>query len=588
MAPLSLWIIDARAMLGIILAGYFVPAAKAAGYGKAWFIMKNRRIGHLGRKVSLMVACLLIVGIAVIVELCVAMFRGLTMNMLEDQCVNGTNMLAYVLDNYSNTGTETNLLDELKEQMGCEFTIFKGDERAYTTIMQNGQRAVGTKLSEELAEIVLEKGETYVGQAEILGVEHLCSYVPTRNSKGEIDGLIFAGISMEEAMEHISKTIAIATAVGFALIVVSLILMASYVSRVVSKPLSRLTDLAHTMEQGDLGIQNERAAVGITSNDEVGFLAQAFENTMNRLNGYISEISFILASIAKGDLTVEPEQEYVGDFISIKDSLNDILAKLNNTMSQIIESANYVSNGSEQMAIGATALSQGAVEQASSIEDLDRNIQNISEEVGNTAKNASQANQKVEQVSGQIQESNRKMGEMIQAMKEINDSSNEIGQIIKTIETISSQTNILALNASVEAARAGEAGKGFAVVAKEVRDLASRSSEASQMTTALIERSIQAVEQGTKIANETAQQLVSVVSGAHEIVDVTDRIAKAANMQAESVFIVREQIRQISSVVQTNSATAEESAATSQQLSQQAGMLKNLIHLFRLRRQQRR
>lgn len=543
---------------------------------------KTKRVIPLGLKVSVVVAVLLIASIAIVLQLSVAKFQDYAMNMMEETCVNGTNILAYELQGYSEGEDMNRLLDDLKEQMGCEFTIFHGDERAYTTIVQDGQRAVGTKLSEGVADIVLGQGQSYVGNVQILGVDHLGSYVPTRDKNGEIDGLIFAGISMKTASEQIDTTITTAMVSGLIMIVVSLLLLTMYMSHTVFKPLSKLTVLAQTMERGDLGLRNKRVTVDIHSNDEIGFLAQTFENTMSRLNGYIGEISTVLKSIAQGNLTVGTGQKYVGDFVSIKESLDDILEKLNTTMSRIIESADYVSTGAEQMAYGATALSQGAVEQASSVEDLNYNIQDISEQVHNTAVNAKQANQQVATVSVQLEEGNRKMQEMIQAMQEINDSSNEIQKIIKTIENIAAQTNILALNASVEAARAGDAGKGFAVVAEEVRDLAAKSAEASKNTAELIEHSIEAVEKGTRIANETASQLVSVVSGAGEIVDATNRIADAAGTQADSVSLIKEQISQISKVVQTNSATAQESAATSQELSQQAGVLKEMMRLFRI------
>ncbi|MCH5249975.1 MAG: cache domain-containing protein [Lachnospiraceae bacterium] len=549
---------------------------------------KNKKIHHLGLKVNVVVAALLIVSIVVVLQVCVSMFRSLTMDMLENECVNANSVLESQLMEIVESGASvdsediTLLLDELKEDLGCEFTIFNGDVRAYTTILQDGKRAVGTKLSEKLAAIVLEQGKSYVGEAQILGVDHVCSYIPTKDENGKVNGLLFAGISMQNATGQINKTINTVIIVGGILVVVGLILLSAYIRHRVSKPLSRLTELAQTMERGDLGIKSKKMVINIHSNDEVGFLAQTFENTMSRLNGYIGEISTVLDSISQGNLTVATNLEYIGDFASIKESLDDILDKLNNTMSQIIESSDSVSSGAEQMAIGATALSQGAVEQASSVEDLDRNIRDISDQVGNTAENAQQANKEVESVSERLIESNRKMQEMINAMQEINDRSNEIGKIIKTIENISAQTNILALNAAVEAARAGEAGKGFAVVAEEVRELASKSAEASQTTTALIERSIDAVEEGTRIANETASQLMEVVSGANEIVDVTNKIADAARSQADSVFLIKEQISQISNVVQTNSATAQQSAATSQELSQQAGVLKDLMRTFRL------
>lgn len=544
------------------------------------------KIRHLGGKVSLMVACLVIVSIVVIVQLCVAMFRNLTMDILRKQCVNATNVLAYQLENYSGKEDMTALLDALKKEMDCEFTIFHDDVRAYTTISQNGKRAIGTKLSEELSDTVLRKGESYVGNAQILGVDHLCSYVPTKDENGKINGLIFAGISVANASNQINDTIRLAIAVGVALVVVSLIILTGYIRVTVSKPLSRLTKLAQTMEQGQLGLEkNQTVTADIHSNDEIGFLANIFENTMVRLKAYIGEISTILEAISQGNLTVETKQDYVGDFASIQMSLDGILDKLNGTMTQISESSNYVSNGAQQMAVGAQDLSQGALDQADAVEQLDENIQEISRQVEQTAENAVLANQKVEEVSEQLLKSNAKMKKMIQAMQEIDERSNEIGRIISTIENISAQTNILALNAAVEAVRAGEAGKGFAVVAEEVRKLASESAEASKSTASLIESTIKAVKQGMGIANETASQLVAVVSGANEIVDTTNGIADAARIQADSINQIQEKIGQISGVVQMNSATSQESAATSQQLSQQAGVLRKLISMFHIKSQ---
>ncbi len=542
---------------------------------------KNRRIG---RKVGKLVAVLLGVSIILVVVLCVLMFYRLTMSMMQNECVSGTNVLAYELASYSGGEDKTELLDALKREMGCEFTIFHGDERAYTTIQQNGQRAVGTRLSSKVAQIVLKQGKSYVGQATILGETHLCSYVPTYNANGQIDGLIFAGISMTAAMQQIGLTVVLSCLAGMVLIIIGIMIIGAYIKKNVSHPLSQLTTLAQTLEQGDLGLnQSQTAAIEIDSDDEIGILSKSFSHTISRLKNYIGEISDMLEGIAGGDLTAQITQEYVGDFAAIRTSLNDILQKLNATVGQIVASAEHVSSGAEQMSTAAQALSQGSMEQTSAVEELEETMRSVTDSVKQTAANVRLAREQVDGMDSQLAEGNQKMQEMISAMGEITHSSNEIEKIIKAIEDIAFQTNILALNAAVEAARAGTAGKGFAVVADEVRNLAAKSAEASQSTSVLIGRSISAVNEGTKIADATAKQLESIVTGARGIMKTINGIAADAQLQAEAADQIQEQIGQITSVVQTNSATAEESAATSQELSAQSGVLKQLVKTFQLR-----
>ena len=542
---------------------------------------KTKRIG---RKVGNLVAAMLGVSITLVVVLCVLMFYRLTMSMMQNECISGTNVLAYELSSYSGDDDKTAVLDALKQEMGCEFTIFHGDERAYTTIQQNGKRAVGTRLSSELADIVLKQGKSYVGRATILGEEHLCSYVPTYDDDGQIDGLIFAGISMSSATRQIRLTVVLSCLAGVLLIILGIVIIGAYIKRTVSGPLFRLSILAQTLEQGDLGLnQHQTMMVGIDSNDEIGILSQSFDNTIKRLRNYIGEISNMLEAIANGNLTAQITQEYVGDFASIRTSLNNILQKLNTTMGQIVTSAECVSGGAEQMSTASQALSHGSMEQTSAVEELQETIRAVTESVKQTAENAQRAREQVGGMGHELTEGNQKMQEMITAMGAITSSSKEIEKIIKTIEDIAFQTNILALNAAVEAARAGSAGKGFAVVADEVRNLAAKSAEASQSTSVLIGRSINAVNQGTQIADATAKQLENVVADTHGIEETINGIASDAQTQAEAVQQIQDQIGQITNVVQTNSSTAEESAATSQELSNQASVLKQLVKTFHLR-----
>lgn len=544
----------------------------------------DKQFKRIGRKMGNLVAVMLGVSITVVVLVCVLMFYNLTMSLMQDVCVRGTNVLAYELQSYDGDDDKTALLDTLKEKMDCEFTIFHGDERAYTTIQQNGQRAVGTRLSSDIADKVLKQGQSYVGYAKILGEKHLCSYVPTYGPNGQVDGLIFAGISMSKAYAHMNFTVLLACLAALACIIVGIWIVSVYIKRTVSMPLFRLTVLAQTFEKGDLGLnQHQTMMADVESNDEIGVLSQSFDRTICRLRNYIGEIADILERIANGDLNAQTTQDYVGDFASIQTSLNDILQRLNETMGQIVNSSKQVADGADQMSNVAQALSQGAMEQSTSVDELARTMQVVTGHIKQTAANAQQTQQQTEDMGRRLTESNQKMQEMIAAMQEMTDSSNEIGKIIKTIEDIAFQTNILALNAAVEAARAGEAGKGFSVVADEVRSLASQSDQAAKATKDLIENSVRATEQGSKIVEEVSATLQKTLELVMQSSSDIQSIAEATRGEAESIAQVTEGIGQISSVVQTNSASSEESAAVSAELFDQVRLLQDQTRRFQLK-----
>ena len=539
---------------------------------------------RIGKKVGNVVVIMQMISVVFAVGMCVIMFRSLATGMLEQRCTNGTNMLDYVLSQTGGTEDVNQLLDDLKSRMGCEFTIFEGNTRAYTTVVQNGQRVVGTTLSSELSEIVLQKGQSYVGRATILDEEYLCSYVPTRDAAGAVNGLLFAGISSAEANHQIFMTVIYTILVSLAVIVVCIFFLTAYLKKTVSSPLAEITRVAGRLEQGNLGLSGgEEGGIAIHSNDEVGQLALIFERTIRRLRSYIGEIAAVLDSIASGDLTTSARQEYVGDFMSIKVSLDSIQSKLNETMSQIRESAEQVSAGAEQVSNTAQALAQGATEQASSVEELSATISDISGNARRTAQATEEAGQFVEQAGGQLGVSMEYVKQLNVAMGKISSSSEEISKIIAAIENIAFQTNILALNAAVEAARAGTAGKGFAVVADEVRNLANKSDEAAKATKDLIESSIAAVAEGSHVVNEVTQSLDRTSVSAGGVTTQMSIVVEAVEKQTAAISQVTEGIDQISSVVQTNSATSEESAAASEELSSQASLLKSLVAAFRLK-----
>jgi methyl-accepting chemotaxis protein len=287
-------------------------------------------------------------------------------------------------------------------------------------------------------------------------------------------------------------------------------------------------------------------------------------------------------NIANGCLDDKIEVKTKDEVGDLQKAFAKILESLNTTMKDINDASEQVSTGSSQVSDGAQQLSQGSTEQASSIEEISASVTQIAEQTKENAQNANEANRVTLEVKKNAAKGDSQMLNMLGSMKDINDSSQNISKIIKVIDDIAFQTNLLALNAAVEAARAGQHGKGFAVVAEEVRNLAARSANAAKETTALIEGSMEKVNAGTKIAQETAKALADIVNGVEKATEIVSQISGASNEQAAAIEQLNEGLNQVSKVVQNNSATAEESAAASEELSSQAVLLTELVNRFKL------
>lgn len=322
--------------------------------------------------------------------------------------------------------------------------------------------------------------------------------------------------------------------------------------------------------------------INYSANTDLGNLCVLVNETADALHRNINGISNTLDLMAGGKVNVTSSQEYSGDFVRIHQSIQQLSNSLVDNVTQISRTSQEVNSGADQVASASQSLAQGATEQASSIQELSATIADVSEQVQHNAADAAEANGASTTAQEKTQNAAQEMEHMLEAMADITDASQQIKHIIKTIDDIARQTNILALNAAVEAARAGAAGKGFAVVAEEVRNLAGKSAEAAKNTTGLIENSIHAVEKGKNIVDETARTMQEVLSATQKSSEIVGRIAAASETQATSISEISLGVDQISSVVQTNSATAEQSAASSQEMADHAAVLQQLVEYYSL------
>ncbi len=456
-------------------------------------------------------------------------------------------------------------LDNVKSQTTAEVSIFSDKTRYATTLVdESGKRAIDLPMADNIYQRVVKEGGEYVGQATLFGQNHFVNYQPMKDYDGNIVGAYFSGLSSAETDKSFGSIIIVSAIMAVVCLAIIDLIMIAFIRKIVGKPIAESNRIAEEMRTGQLSTPDSTFTFG---DDEIGHFAKKLEDAKHTLRDYIADISRQLSMMADGDFSGEPNMAYVGDFVKIEESFRQIRDNLSVVIQHIASSADSVKTGADQMAEGAMRLAEGTSKQATAIETLVGAIDRITEHITNNTENAEKADKLSKVTEDRITNQDREISNMLAAMEEIKNRSNEISVIIKTIEDIAFQTNILSLNAAIEAARAGEAGKGFAVVADEVRNLASKSAEAANNTNELINATIAAVNNGAQIAARTAEAMTEVKDFSKQTGDLISKISEASLVQSESAKQIEDEADRIRAVTEQNSSTAEESAASCEELS---------------------
>ncbi|MBE7005158.1 MAG: hypothetical protein E7425_12950 [Ruminococcaceae bacterium] len=472
-------------------------------------------------------------------------------------------------------------METVKNNVECDVTIFRDNIRLSSTIVDpsTNKSVVGTAMGESINKQVLQQQKEYVGKAKIVGLPYYVSYVPMYDHNGALCGAYFAGSEASEVSSYFVRVIMIAIAIGVVAAAITIVCIRVFVKKIVVDPISAVSDIAREMANGQLA--HTEVDYGFKVN-EIGLFADDLKKTRKQISDYITDITRILGAMGRGDFTNLPSMQYLGDFDEIHQSFYEIMQSLSSIVYNMDMSANGVSTGSNQIASGAQSLADGSTRQATAIEEINATVASISSQVSATAENANQANALAASSLDAVEKQNEQMTAMLAAMNDIKEQSSKISHIIQTIEDIAFQTNILALNASVEAARAGSAGKGFAVVADEVRNLAAKSAAAANDTNNLISTTIKAIDEGVSLAESTAESMKHVIERTKKTSSLISEIDRATVAQSEAVSQVSVGIQDISGVIAQNSATAEETAASCQDLATQSSTLKDQVSKFRV------
>ncbi|MGN0670057.1 MAG: methyl-accepting chemotaxis protein, partial [Oscillospiraceae bacterium] len=502
---------------------------------------------------------------------------GTGMYSLDDEDL----ILTYLTEDLGNyrflVGTcleKTDFVDSLKEQTDCEISLFLNDVRFNTTIFDSsGNRITGQKMNAAIWSTI-QSGKVYQDRANINGKQYFVHYEPMKDANDNIIGAYFAGYSADSYNSGLVRTILITVAICVVLVGIAVVILVIILNKDFKKPIAALITECEDIKNIDLNKESRNFKF---NNDEIGQLASELIESKQTLNSYVQDIVGVLESMAEGDFTKQPSIAYMGDFLSIEKAFEQIHDNLGEIIANVSQSSYNVSLGAEQMASGTQALAEGTQRQSATIDQLSSTVTGISENVNKTAENARSASEISLDCANIMQEQTVQMQNLIDAMDIVEKKSEDIAKVIKAIEDIAFQTNILALNASIEAARAGEAGKGFAVVATEVGTLAAKSAESANSTRAIIDSTLDAVGKSIVIARDAAGAIDNVTAKSKQASDLVKEIALDSTAQAGDLEQATQGINDISEVIQNNSSTAQQSAASCEELSSQSKIMLDMV-----------
>jgi len=505
-------------------------------------------------------------------------------------------------------------VDTISQLLGVNATIFLGDERIATNVKKpDGSRAIGTRLAPGPAyDRTLKQGLPYRGEADILGKTFLTAYDPIKDAHGAVIGALFVGIPKAEFFTAIHATEINSTLL---ILVIATLAVAACIeiARRMFRPLDALRAAIDRLSRGD----TEGIIPGTERRDDLGRLAGGLgrlqsaarekaqlEATLERQRHerealarsvaaqgaaevaaqqlVVETLATGLERLSQGDLSHRIEQRFAPNYEKLRQDFNEALAAVGRTLGEIAEAAETMRARTATITASAAELSGRTQDQAAQLESTAQTMSRVAVKVKETAKAATTTHTSVEAARERAEQSAVIVRKAIAAMEQIEGSSNQIQQIIGVIDEIAFQTNLLALNAAVEAARAGEQGRGFAVVATEVRNLASRSSDAAKQVKMLILRSSEQVAQGTALVGDTGEALERIARQVGEINTMVRDISANAVDQAAEVAAVDKALEDLDDMTRRNASMVEEATTASQSLDADAAGLIEQIGGFRL------